>query len=711
LLQTAHADSVEAWGPQPGPQTALVHCNAAEAFFGGARGGGKTDGVLGKWLLKERAYGRAFNALMLRRTTVSSQDAIERSRELYGPVGGTFRGDLNQWRMPNGGRMKFGYLETVADAMEWQGHNVTDVWIEEAGQYPDPMPIDRMFGVLRSAAGVPIQMVLTANPGGPGQHWIANRYKLAPFPTKPRVIDRFLPDGTKHEVAVIPSRLRDNLILMARDPGYVGRLSLVGSPQLVKAWLEGDWTAIEGAYFDCWSEAKHVVTPFAVPKDWLRFRSGDWGSFSPFSFGWWAVVQDDYSLEPGDPVGRVSRRDHSRDAAKRRRPLGTRSLPRGALVRYREWYGTADPSVAGRGLKLTAEQAAAGIIERESGETLAYGVLDPSTFNNLGGGPPIAERMNIALINKKHAAWRKADNTRVSTRDSRDRRGPMGGWDMLRQRLVGIDGVPLIYCFSTCVASIRTLPVLQHDPRRAEDLDSNSEDHCFAAGTLVETDRGAIPIENLVGTEGRVLSIGGKFERYRSARMTRRNAQLVRLNFSDGRIVLCTNYHEFLVDVDDWRYASDLAGRSVLCARSSLVQQFKSSEEFAITIAANTFSAKACACISKFVSVITDLCRKVKVITSIIWTTTDAVPANADGRLARCVAVNEAGSADVYCLTVPTTGCFAIEGGILVSNCADDWRYACMSRPWMRTPLAPEVPKDGYRPASEEIPNAEFKTM
>jgi hypothetical protein len=47
LLQTAHADSVEAWGPQPGPQTALVHCNAAEAFFGGARGGGKMDGVLG----------------------------------------------------------------------------------------------------------------------------------------------------------------------------------------------------------------------------------------------------------------------------------------------------------------------------------------------------------------------------------------------------------------------------------------------------------------------------------------------------------------------------------------------------------------------------------------------------------------------------------------------------------------------------------------
>ena len=28
------------------------------------RGGGKTDGVLGKWALKERRYGSAFNAIM-----------------------------------------------------------------------------------------------------------------------------------------------------------------------------------------------------------------------------------------------------------------------------------------------------------------------------------------------------------------------------------------------------------------------------------------------------------------------------------------------------------------------------------------------------------------------------------------------------------------------------------------------------------------------
>ena|SRR6266403_1686132 len=38
-------------------------------------------------------------------------------------------------------------------------------------------------------------------------------------------------------------------------------------------------------------------------------------------------------------------------------------------------------------------------------------------------------------------------------------------------------GRPMIYFFSTCVDSIRTIPVLQHDPHRAEDLDTKAEDH------------------------------------------------------------------------------------------------------------------------------------------------------------------------------------------------------------------------------------------
>jgi len=32
-----------------------------------------------------------------------------------------------------------------------------------------------------------------------------------------------------------------------------------------------------------------------IPRDWLRFRSMDWGSASLASVGWWAVVLDDFT--------------------------------------------------------------------------------------------------------------------------------------------------------------------------------------------------------------------------------------------------------------------------------------------------------------------------------------------------------------------------------------------------------------------------------
>ena len=54
----------------------------------------------------------------------------------------------------------------------------------------------------------------------------------------------------------------------------------------------------------------------------------------------------------------------------------------------------------------------------------------------------------------------------------------MGGWDQMRARLVGDrDGRPLIVTFATCIDSIRTIPFLQHDPDKLEDVMTDSEDH------------------------------------------------------------------------------------------------------------------------------------------------------------------------------------------------------------------------------------------
>jgi hypothetical protein len=243
----------------------------------------------------------------------------------------------------------------------------------------------------------------------------------------------------------IPSKLQDNQFL---GTDYVANLQMVGNPQLVRAWLEGDWSVIEGAFFPEFSEAKHVIAPVQIPSTWLRFRSADWGSARPFSVGWWAVASDDWQI-PG------------------------RVIPRGAIVRYREWYGQAKGQNSNTGLKLTAEEVAAGIVQRETSEPkdlegktgIAYGVIDPAAYIS-DGGPSIAERMSRTGV-----LFRRADNARVS------QRGAMGGWDQVRMRLIGDDGRPMMYFFSTCRDSIRTLPALQHDPDKPEDVDTEQEDH------------------------------------------------------------------------------------------------------------------------------------------------------------------------------------------------------------------------------------------
>ncbi len=249
----------------------------------------------------------------------------------------------------------------------------------------------------------------------------------------------------------IPARLEDNPSMAQDDPGYDGRLEGLGSSALVKAMRWGDWDIIDGAFFDCWDKERHVVRPFEVPKHWTRTMSGDWGSAKPFSFGWWAVASDKFQLENG------------------------MWLPRGCLVRYREWYGCkkdeAGVSIPDTGLKLHAFAVGEELekIEKPMGIRPSDRVLDPAAFAE-NGGPSISEEISRGSGNK--IFFRGADNKRVPAQ------GALGGWDQMRSRLVGdTDGLPMIVCFSTCTDSVRTIPALQHDKNRPEDLDSAMEDH------------------------------------------------------------------------------------------------------------------------------------------------------------------------------------------------------------------------------------------
>lgn len=421
------------WRPQPGPQTDFLECPVAEIFFGGARGGGKTDSVLGKWLQHCNRWGARAKGIIVRRRLKQLEDMIARAKTIFTPLGSQWNDQKATFIMPNGAVLRFRYLERDSDAEEYIGHSYTFLGIEEIPNFPSPEPINKLRATLRSGEGVVPQMVATGNPGGPGHNWVKARY-IDPAPRGYKILKEsfknpFTSEIMEIERVFIPSKLTDNKILMTSDPFYVARLQQQGSVQLVKAWLEGNWDVVIGSFFDCFDLRRHVL-PISVlesiPFTAKRFRAFDWGSSKPFSVGWYALSDGEWGIPPN------------------------------ALVKYREWYGCNGPNV---GLKMTAESIAEGILDREQGEQIAYGVADPALFVE-DGGPSKAARMA-----SKKVTFLKADNRRIT------------GWDQLRQLLLGEKGVPMLYFLECCEHTIRTLPTQQHDETEPEDIDTDGEDH------------------------------------------------------------------------------------------------------------------------------------------------------------------------------------------------------------------------------------------
>jgi hypothetical protein len=430
--------------PQPGPQALAISKHlVTELFFGGAVGGGKSDFLLGDFAQDvPTEWGAWCRGILFRRTYGELEELIQRSQEIYPPwfagLPPKWSGDSKTWKWPNGATLKMRYLEHTTDWMRYWGHQYTWIGWDELPSWPNLLAYKKMSARLRSAHPVPNKRIrATGNPGGPGHQEVKAYFGIDSDPHGGRVM---FDEKTGMSRVFIKSKLTDNAILLRHDSGYAGRLQGLGSEALVKAWLDGDWSVVPGAYFDRWSTDSHIIAPFEVPEWWLRFRSFDWGSAHPFSVGWWAVSD-------GSPL-----------------PDG-RQYPNGAMIRYREWYGCKEPNV---GLNQTAEWVAAGIAARSKNEKYAYSVADPACFNRTTAaghpGPSVAERM-----------FNEGDYPSVDFRRGDNQRLP--GWDQMRARLDGVDGRPMIYCFDTCSDSIRTIPSLQHDETNPEDLDSDSEDH------------------------------------------------------------------------------------------------------------------------------------------------------------------------------------------------------------------------------------------
>ena len=301
---------------------------------------------------------------------------------------------------PNGARITYAYLERDTDAEAYQGWSTTRVYIEEAGNFPSPAPILKLMATLRRIAGVPV------GDAPDRQSWRRKRYQWL----RSRYIDpaplgwRVLRDATGLERIYIPSRVADNLYL---GSDYVQRLQASGSPELVRAWLFGDWTVVGGAFFSEFSADRHI---------WRHARC--------------PITGRGFARSTGARLGRSPCTGGPSVTATALRP----DIARSCLVCYREWYGM-KPGEPNVGLRMTAEQVAVGIRdgERDDPKPKDGGFVgvkaDPAIFAE-DGGPSIASRMTQAA----RIVFRPADNKRVPQRGARWAAGIRfaPGWSVMR---------------------------------------------------------------------------------------------------------------------------------------------------------------------------------------------------------------------------------------------------------------------------------------
>ena len=272
----------------------------------------------------------------------------------------------------------------------------------------------------------------------------------------------------------------------------------ITDPERYKVMGNADWGIAEGQYFNQWDSSKHIIEPFKIPAEWVKFRSMDWGQAKPYAVLWWAVDYD------------------------------------GNLYCYRELYGWGGKPNVGTG--ETAKEVAEKICQLEKrSEKVQGGVLDNACWARTGvTGPTIEEEINMTMIKHKLIPFHKSSKGRIE------------GANAFKQRLIGNemkDGSfkPAIYFFKTCYNCIRTIPMLGHDKHDAEKYDSSGEDHCFVAGTLITTRRGEIPIEK-VTTDDFVLTRQG-FKKVLFAGLTKKNAEVITVEFSNGKSLTGTKNH------------------------------------------------------------------------------------------------------------------------------------------------------------------------
>ena len=470
------------WSPLAGSQSLVLSCPCHHILYEGTRGPGKTDAQL-MFFRKfvGRGYGQYWRGVIFDREYKMLDDLVSKSQRWFPKFkdGAKFMSSKAdyKWVWPTGEELMFRQVKKKADYWNYHGQEFPFIGWNELTKYPTPdlfeammscnrssfipaehSPIDYKTGERVLVPDIPLVVMSTTNPYGPGHNWVKSRFIDAAEPGEVvrNTVNVFNPrtqqreDVTKTQVRVFGS-YKENRYL---SPEYVAELESIKDENKRRAWLWGDWDIVAGgALDDLWGS--HLILPrFKVPKSWRIDRSFDWGSTHPFSVGWWAEANGEEATLPDGTIF---------------------CPPPGTLIRIAEWYGAQEIGL-NKGLRLSAKEIAKGIKEREKMLT-EQGWIE----SRVKAGPADNQ---ISKVNEKdvESIKKKMADEGVDWIESDKRPGSRtNGLQLIRDRLEASktkEG-PGLYFMDNCRAAIATLPVLPRDEDNEDDVDTEAEDHVY----------------------------------------------------------------------------------------------------------------------------------------------------------------------------------------------------------------------------------------
>lgn len=151
------------------------------------------------------------------------------------------------------------------------------IYVDEATQIT-LTALETLITRLRGNSNTYRQIILACNPDHP-KHWIKQRCD-------------------ERAMRMIHSLHRDNPLyvnldgtLTERGVDYMAKLDALTGVRRLR-YRDGIWAAAEGLIHEGWSEPVHVIDPFDVPAEWVRYVTIDFGFTNPFVAQLWVEDPD-----------------------------------------------------------------------------------------------------------------------------------------------------------------------------------------------------------------------------------------------------------------------------------------------------------------------------------------------------------------------------------------------------------------------------------